>query len=71
MDLPVVILSEDYCLFKKPIPIMLWVNNKKLLTNYSYTFGVRGFSDRIRQKVFTPEETKQILKLLDSEDVLP
>ncbi len=69
-DLPVVILSDDYGFLKRPIPIMLWVKSKRRLTDYSYTFGVRGFEDRIRYKVFNALETKEILKLLERENVL-
>ncbi len=71
-DLPVVILSEKghFGYFKKPLPIMTWVNGRKLLTDYSYTFGVKKFEDRVRHKLFTPSETEEIVKLLGKEDIL-
>ena len=44
-DLPVVVLSEKkhFDCFKKPLPIMTWINRRKLLTDYSYVFSVKKF----------------------------
>ncbi len=68
-DLPVVILSEkgNYGFFKKPIPLIEWRNGKKLLSNYSYMFGVRGLEDRVRQKAFDKSATEEIVRTIERE----
>ncbi len=70
IDLPVVILSDNYGFLKRPIPIMEWREGRRLLTNYSYIFGVRSFDDRVRYKVFNNLETRNIIKLLEREGAL-
>ncbi len=65
-DLPVIILSDEgnYAYLDNPIPIMEWVNGRKRLSRYSYTFQVRGFEDRVRHKLFSPKRTEEIIRLI-------
>lgn len=71
-DLPVVILSNEgnYGFFEKPIPLIEWVGERKLLSNYSYIFGIRGFEDRVRQKAFSKSQTEEIVTTLEREGFL-
>ncbi len=71
-DLPVVILSEpgNYGFFKTPIPLIEWSGKRKLLSDYSYMFGIRSLDDRIRQKAFDRSRTEEILRTLEREGLL-
>ncbi len=71
-DLPVVILSEKghYGFLKRPIPLIEWSGKRKLLSNYSYMFGVRGLEDRVRQKAFDRRKTEEIINTLKEEGLL-
>ncbi|MEO3993581.1 MAG: hypothetical protein QN229_04705 [Desulfurococcaceae archaeon TW002] len=71
-DLPTIVLSSEgnYRLFKEPIPLIEWVEGYKLLSNSSFTFGIKTFEDRIKYKVYTEEELKEILKTLEKEKLI-
>ncbi|MEM1686755.1 MAG: hypothetical protein QXV31_03640 [Zestosphaera sp.] len=71
-DLPTIVLSNEgnYRLFKEPIPLIEWVEGYKLLSNASFTFGIKTFEDRIKYKVYTGEELREILKTLEEEKLI-
>ncbi|MEM1712243.1 MAG: hypothetical protein QXX39_01140, partial [Acidilobaceae archaeon] len=71
-DLPTIVLSNEgnYRLFKEPIPLIEWVEGYKLLSNASFTFGIKTFEDRIKYKVYTEEELREILKTLEEEKLI-
>ncbi len=71
-DLPVVILAEkgNYGFFEQPIPLIEWVGQRKILSNYSYMFGIKKLDDKVRQKSFSPRETEEIIKTLTRKDYL-
>ncbi|MEM1867023.1 MAG: hypothetical protein QXN43_04750 [Zestosphaera sp.] len=71
-DLPTIVLSNEgnYRLFKEPIPLIEWVEGYKLLSNASFTFGIKTLEDRIKYKVYTGEELREILKTLEEEKLI-
>jgi hypothetical protein len=71
-DLPVIVLSNEgnYRLFKEPLPLIEWVENYKLLSDISYTFGIKTPEDRIKYKVYTEEELRDILRTLEKERLI-
>ncbi|MCD6324211.1 MAG: hypothetical protein J7L55_03795 [Desulfurococcales archaeon] len=72
VDLPVVILSEEghYGFFREPIPLIEWVGKKRVLSKYSYMFGIMGSEDRVRQKVFSDSRTEEIVRTLERDGFL-
>lgn len=71
-DLPVIVLSDrgNYKLLENPLPLIEWVKDHKVLSSYSYTFGVKTPDDRIKYKVYTQEELREVLRTLEREGVL-
>ncbi len=69
VDLPVVVLSNEghYGFFKKPIPLIEWFGRKRVLSKYSYMFGITGSEDRVRQKVFSESRTEEIVRTLEKD----
>ncbi len=72
VDLPVIVLSDrgNYELLENPLPLIEWVGDHKVLSDYSYTFGVKTSNDRIKCKAYTQEELEEILRTLEREGVL-
>lgn len=71
-DLPTIVLSDEgnYRLFKEPLPLIEWVEGYKLLSDISFTFGIKTFEDRIKYKTYTREELAEILKTLERERLI-